>query len=399
MMRIAVISHNAAPVGGVESYVEMIGSALTERGHQLGIWYETGTPVVKPDPLVDMWTAAGRTDAALRELAKWRPDVLFVQGVRSTSLEAQLLAMAPAVLFAHGYAGMCISGSKMHAAPRCTPCTRTFGWKCLALYYPRRCGGWNPLTALGEYGVQSSRHRMLVSYRRIVVASGHMANEYARHGHVERVRLLPLAIADSTGPSTRRAGGGWHLLYLGRLERTKGPDIALDAAAAAAARLTAPLRLTIAGVGSLEKDLRARAAILQQNVQNLEVLLPGWVQADQRHRLFADTDLLVVPSRWPEPFGMVGPEAGVCGVPAVAFNAGGISDWLSDGVNGRLVPYTRSPHLALADGIVDCLGGDRATFDDMRREARVRARRFSMQAHVSALEDILAEAVGQPQVV
>ncbi len=397
-MRIAVISHNAAPVGGVESYVETIVPALTERGHQLGIWYETGTPVVKPDPLVETWTAAGRTDAAVRELAKWRPDVLFVQGVRSTSLEAQLLAMAPAVLFAHGYAGMCISGSKMHAAPRCTPCTRTFGWQCLALYYPRRCGGWNPLTALGEYGVQSNRHRMLVSYRRIVVASGYMADEYARHGHVERVRLLPLAIADSAGPCTPRTGGGWHLLYLGRLETSKGPDIALEAAAAAAARLTAPLLLTIAGVGSLEMDLRARAAGLQKDIQNFEVLLPGWVRAGQRDQLFADTDLLLVPSRWPEPFGLVGPEAGVRGVPAVAFNAGGISDWLRDGVNGRLVPYTSSPHLALADGIVDCLGRDRATFDGMRREARACARRFSMQAHVSGLEDILAEAAGQAQV-
>jgi glycosyltransferase involved in cell wall biosynthesis len=398
-MRIAVISHNAAPVGGVESYVETIGPALIERGHQLGIWYETGTTVVKPDPLVDTWTAAGRTDAALRELAKWRPDVLFVQGVRSTSLEAQLLAMAPAVLFAHGYAGMCISGSKMHAAPHPTPCTREFGWKCLALYYPRRCGGWSPLTALGEYGVQSHRHRVLGSYRRIVVASAHMVAEFARHGHVNRVSLLPLPIDDSAGPSVTRTRDRWHLLYLGRLEKTKGPDIALDAAAAASSRLTAPVLLTIAGVGSLSKDVHARAARLQREIRNFDIALPGWVHGAERHALFADTDLLIVPSRWPEPFGLVGPEAGVHSIPAVGFDVGGISEWLRDGVNGRLVPYTRSPHLALAQGVVDCLGGDRTRFDEMRRAARACARRFGVQAHVSALEGILAQAVDRPQVV
>jgi glycosyltransferase involved in cell wall biosynthesis len=40
---------------------------------------------------------------------------------------------------------------------------------------------------------------------------------------------------------------------------------------------------------------------------------------------------------WPEPFGLVGLEAALHGVPAVAFESGGIVEWLHDGVSGRLV--------------------------------------------------------------
>jgi glycosyltransferase involved in cell wall biosynthesis len=44
--------------------------------------------------------------------------------------------------------------------------------------------------------------------------------------------------------------------------------------------------------------------------------------------------VVVVPSRWPEPFGMVGIEAMRRGRPVVAAGHGGILDWLVDGVTG-----------------------------------------------------------------
>jgi glycosyltransferase involved in cell wall biosynthesis len=44
----------------------------------------------------------------------------------------------------------------------------------------------------------------------------------------------------------------------------------------------------------------------------------------------------MIPSLWPEPFGMVGREAGLHGVPSIAFAVGGIRQWLVDDVNGCL---------------------------------------------------------------
>ena len=52
----------------------------------------------------------------------------------------------------------------------------------------------------------------------------------------------------------------------------------------------------------------------------------------------ASADLLVVPSLWPEPFGLVGLEGARSRLPAAAFAVGGIPDWLRSGVNGYLAP-------------------------------------------------------------
>lgn len=50
-----------------------------------------------------------------------------------------------------------------------------------------------------------------------------------------------------------------------------------------------------------------------------------------------DCLLVAVPSLWQEPFGMVGIEAMASGKPVVAFNVGGVSKWLAEGVNGYAV--------------------------------------------------------------
>jgi len=54
---------------------------------------------------------------------------------------------------------------------------------------------------------------------------------------------------------------------------------------------------------------------------------------------YSDASVAVVSSAWPEPFGAVGLEAMRYGLPLVAFDAGGVKEWLMDGVSGFLVPH------------------------------------------------------------
>jgi glycosyltransferase involved in cell wall biosynthesis len=63
--------------------------------------------------------------------------------------------------------------------------------------------------------------------------------------------------------------------------------------------------------------------------------------------------VVVVPSRWPEPFGMIGLEAMRHGRPVVAFGVGGISDWLHHNHTGILVPEQDIE--AMAQGIEQIL--------------------------------------------
>ena len=393
-MRVAIARHNVAHAGGAETYADAVAAGLCERGHEIGVWYESGQPAVGGDGRGRWYGALGEGDA-LRALAAWRPDVLFVQGLRSTALEARLLSLAPAVLFAHGYAGLCISGTKLHSRPGMTPCTRTFGAGCLALYFPRGCGGRNPRTAVAEYRVQSARRRLIERYRRVVVASQYMAAEYARHGLGDRVTVIGLPLT-APAPAPRIRSHHRELLFCGRLERTKGPDVALSAAARAAESFGSAVRLTIAGAGSLEPRLRHAADGLTARLAGFEVQFAGWVSEPQRDELLRRSDLLLVPSRWPEPFGLVGIEAGSRGVPAIAFHVGGVADWLQDRVNGRLVPLTTSPERQFAEAIGECLSLEPAAFEHLRDGARACAARFSMQAHLVALEAVLNAAHQEP---
>ena len=64
----------------------------------------------------------------------------------------------------------------------------------------------------------------------------------------------------------------------------------------------------------------------------------GWMNGDSRWAHVRNASVVAMPSLWPEPFGLVGLEAGALGVPAVAVATGGIGQWLTDGVNGVAVP-------------------------------------------------------------
>ncbi|MBU1225208.1 MAG: glycosyltransferase [Gammaproteobacteria bacterium] len=53
--------------------------------------------------------------------------------------------------------------------------------------------------------------------------------------------------------------------------------------------------------------------------------------------VYHTADVIVVPSRWQEPLGLINLEAGACRKPVVATRVGGIPEVMEDGVNGFLV--------------------------------------------------------------
>jgi glycosyltransferase involved in cell wall biosynthesis len=104
--------------------------------------------------------------------------------------------------------------------------------------------------------------------------------------------------------------------------------------------------------------------------------------------------LLVVPSLWPEPFGLVGLEAGLLGLPAAAFAVGGIPEWLSNGVNGFLAPGDPPTAAGLAQAIANCLQ-DANQYARLRQGAQMMAQRYTMKAHLDKLIEIFAAVVGK----
>ena len=88
--------------------------------------------------------------------------------------------------------------------------------------------------------------------------------------------------------------------------------------------------------------------------------------------LFAEADAAVFPFRWQEPFGLCGLEAAAHGVPVVAFDLGGVREWLIDGVTGIAVkPFDGKAMAAAVARLRDSAG--------LRREMGANGRRLAAE--------------------
>jgi glycosyltransferase involved in cell wall biosynthesis len=172
------------------------------------------------------------------------------------------------------------------------------------------------------------------------------------------------------------------------MEPSKGGGLLLDALPAVQQKLQRPVHATFAGDGGLRRAWQARASREFPAGSAATVEFTGWVGPDERDRLLDDADLLVVPSLWPEPFGLIGLEAAGRGVPAAAFDVGGIGEWLRDGINGYLAPARPPRAEALAEAIAKCLT-DPAVHARISGGALQMASVHSMQAHATALLEVL----------
>jgi glycosyltransferase involved in cell wall biosynthesis len=108
------------------------------------------------------------------------------------------------------------------------------------------------------------------------------------------------------------------------------------------------------------------------------------------------SDLLVMPSLWPEPFGRVGLESGSKGLPVAAFAVGGVPDWLHNGVNGYMAMGDPATPDGLAQAIVKCLRTP-ADHARLRRGAIAVAARFNLHNHMAQLYDLFDQVAGRSE--
>jgi glycosyltransferase involved in cell wall biosynthesis len=388
-MRILIANTHRGFVGGVEYHLSGLLPALARRGHALSFLYMVGAEPGKATldgscGGVESWHAEGRPAAVLDRIAAWRPDVVYLHGMESPAWEAGLASRFPTVLLVHNYHGTCISGSKRRALPADTPCERVLGPGCLLRYLPCRCGGRSPITMLRLYVKQQRRHALLRHYRAVVVISRHMRDEYRRHGvDEEKLHCFPYTAfqrPDDRPPAPRPFTD--RVLMLGRLTDLKGGRVLVRAVVRAGHLLGRPLTLVVAGEGPDRPGMEALAARLGVRAEFL-----GWVGTERRTALMRGADVLAVPSVWPEPFGLVGPEAGAVGLPAVAFAVGGIPDWLVPGETGELAtgPLTADN---LADALVRALR-DPGHRTRLGEGAWGKAKELNLDNHLDHLEPLL----------
>jgi D-inositol-3-phosphate glycosyltransferase len=190
--------------------------------------------------------------------------------------------------------------------------------------------------------------------------------------------------------------GGQMLLFVGRLERLKGVEIAIRALGLLNDREHPGLRMVIVGEDvrdgeESEKD-RLKAIASSLGVRD-RVDFVGSVAHHELPYLYSAADACVMPS-YSESFGLVGLEAQACGCPVVASRVPGLRSVVRDGVSGYLIDG--DDPAAYAERIGRLLADPQAA-QQMGRRGSLLAQRFSWTRTADRLVDLFEGVIGRDQ--
>jgi glycosyltransferase involved in cell wall biosynthesis len=393
-VRILHVIDMGTTCGGAERLVSGLAAAQREQGHEVRVlstdlpgsglvFSDVRWPCRPPRGPVQRVLRQFRNPAAAAALTglvrDWRPDVVHLHTVTlvaPSSLRA--LARTPAVLTLHGHEPY-LRGTVRWCIP-----DRYFHPTAILRDRLTRRGH---VAMLAVQWVIGPRWRRALRVVEVVMApSRYLAGMAARD--FGDVRVVPNGggVAGRTGPPP--AGDGPRLLFFGRLEELKGVQVLLAALPAVLVEHPAA-RLVVCGSGPMDPELRRMAAALGL-AHAVEFV--GWLDGDGLAARLDAAQIVVVPSLWPEAFGLTCLEALASGRPVIASAVGGLPDLVRDGETGVLVAPGDSIALAAA---ITRLSGDEPLQRRLARAGRALAADYTMDRHAEAIAAAYREAVAR----
>ena len=150
------------------------------------------------------------------------------------------------------------------------------------------------------------------------------------------------------------------------------------------AALRAYVRFLIGGTGEDE----AYVASLREKFGDADGEFMGWVKPDDVYPLF---DVLVVPSKWKEPFGRIVVEALAYGVPVICARSGGIAESIRENENGYT--FASGQHDELITLLRDVLEPDEPARMRLAQNALQHSHRFDIGTIAARISDFVSATV------
>jgi len=270
-MKILFSSYAYAPgVGGIETVSALLAREFVAAGHQVSLVTETPAQASSSDTFE---VVRNPTLARLGKLVHWC-DVVFQNNISLRHLVPALLLGKPVLL--------------VHQT-------------------------WIRNVA-GELGSNSRIKRALlprvknVAISQAIASNIKVASEVIENPYDDRIFKINANIHRNR-----------ELIFVGRLVSDKGADVLLRALGI----LKIPATLTIIGHGPEEENLRA---LVRELSLDQSVTFAGQKVGRELVELMNHHEVIVIPSRWPEPFGIVALEGIACGCIAVGSEQGGLSE-------------------------------------------------------------------------
>jgi len=349
--------------GGASLIVDSLCTMLEQRGHENFVLFgHQSGPIT--DASRKILHIAGITDFRLRVdeakmaqvvsfLDRIRPDVVQLHQVTNHYLVSFIANRYPSVLYLYSHLLSCPSGNRLYLNTT-EVCHISVSPPCLLNHYTKRCGTRRPNKVLELYVRSYLNNKAAHLVPRLVAISDYLKSTLTIAGHEPaRVSVInalsPAVMVREADDSLDYPSDSHILLFVGRITEVKGLQFLIKSLP----MLKQDWHLIVAGDGYYLPQIEDLVAALGLQTR---IEFKQWVPNGEMKALYERASVIVVPSIYPDPFVLVGLEAMRYARPVVAFDVGGISEWLEDGYNGFLC---RHPDIADLAAKIDYLLGNK----------------------------------------
>jgi glycosyltransferase involved in cell wall biosynthesis len=321
-------------IGGVERYLLQIAKLLAKQGWQVHGLFERQTPNTAgwEDTFdsVDFYSESS-IDDVIKQYETIKLDYVFFHKVTDPQMVSKLQSKFTTLSLIHDHDYYCLRKHKYLPYKRIN-CPLPYTLVGCSLCSGLLCKKGAKLSFINL----PRWHALLSKMRKCdatIVLSEHMRQNAIHNGwNPDKIhKLYPIVDLPDTPARTQTINFVPTVLYIGQLIRGKGVDLLLQALG----KLSIKYNCVIVGSGNDAEYLKDLAMELHLD-SNINWI--GW--SDDVNQYYTQADVLAVPSRWQEPFGLIGIEAFSHQLPVVAFDVGGVSEWLMHKVNGILVRHS-----------------------------------------------------------
>ena len=356
-MKILHIQGEYYPFGGAETYLRDLCNDQLQKKHEVQVVYTSDFPQeYLPKPFEYHFSSSWgiRTGIKLKEkilpfIEKYDPDVIHMHVVHFAISPIVLKAICkrwPVVYTVHDILWLCIKSciaSSLRDSARILPngdiCNRRFGLACILKGCLSSALRNSPHQTFNRFLISLWKLHALKQASMFIVNSEYAKERLIDHSFAEEsIRIVRpyLSVSEAWGnihPYHLSGSDRNIILYVGKFSKHKGIYDLIDAVALIKSR---NFRLLFVGDGEERDQLDSYARCLGVSDN---VVIKGPVDRKELCSYYGNAALVVLPSRCPETFGLVGLEAMYFKKPVVAYDVGAIREWLDHGYVGYLVKH------------------------------------------------------------
>jgi glycosyltransferase involved in cell wall biosynthesis len=394
-LRVLVV-HNryrSASPSGENRVVDQESIALSQAGHRVERFEALNDDIDEFGwvhkallPARVIWSGSSAR-ALSRVLERFHPDVVHVHNLfpllSPSVMRACTLQRVPVVVTVHNYRIICSKGTLFRSGAICHDCVGRLPLPAIK----NRCYAGSRF-ATAPVAIATAAHQR---------AWRTMPSAYIFISNAQRLEFSSLGLpshrcfvkGNLVFPVPAKRLSEDLVVFIGRMTEEKGVRLLMEAWDGYLARSGgAAMRLALAGSGPLEDEASGWSS------RRPSVDFFGFLSNERCMALLSRARAAIVPSQWPETFGLAVAEAMASAVPPVASAHGSFPELISHGHDGMLFPPGDANALAaVLKQIADYPGW----FDELGENAlRTYEQRFHPAANVRQLEDVYRFVVDRP---